>query len=113
MGPHTACTHHKQQFLNALRHHVVKVAKMEVQGRPAHQLLLAQWAPVLGLHCMLGECMNPHLVGLWAQEAAVWTAVYLGAHGWWRGCQGRVGPTNTQTLGSWTQHSSSLSIQKE
>lgn len=65
---------------------------MEVQGRPAHQLLLAQRTPVLGLHCMLGECMSPHLVGLWAQEAAVWTAEHLGVHEWWRKCQGGGDP---------------------
>lgn len=64
----------------------MKVAEVEVQGGPAHQLLLAEWAPVLGLHSMLGECMDPHLVRLWAQEAAVWTAVYLGTHrGGWGG----------------------------
>lgn len=108
VGPHTACTHHKQQLLHTLRHHVVKVAKMEVQGRPAHQLLLAQRAPVLGLHCMLGECMSPHLVRLWAQEAAVRTAVYLGAHGWWRGVSGKVGPTIPQPLGSRTQDNAPL-----
>lgn len=35
--------------------------------------------------------MNPHLVRLWAQEAAIWTAVYLGnTYGWWRS-QGRGG----------------------
>lgn len=40
---------------------------------------------------MLGECMNPHLVRLWAQEAAIWTAIYLGnTYGWWRS-QGRGG----------------------
>lgn len=102
-GPHPACTHHKQQLLNTLRHHVVKVAKVEVQGRSAHQLLLAQRAPVLRLHCMLGECMSPHLLGLRAQEAAVWTAVHLGAHGR-RGCQGQVRPTITQPLRSCIQH---------
>lgn len=88
LDPHPACTHHKQQLLHTLRHHVVKVTKVEVQGRPAHQLLLAQRASVLGLHCMLGECMSPHLVRLRAQEAAVWTAVYLRGTWQWRGCQG-------------------------
>lgn len=40
---------------------------------------------------MLGECMNPHLLRLWAQEAAIWTAVYLGnIYRWWRS-QGRGG----------------------
>lgn len=58
----------------------MKVAEVEVQGRPAHQLLLAERAPVLGLHSMLGECMNPHLVTLWAQEAAVGTAEHLGEY---------------------------------
>lgn len=96
MGPHPASTHHKQQLLNALGHHIVKVAKVEVQGRSAHQLLLAQRTPVLGLHCMLGEGVSPHLFGLRAQEAAVWTAEYLGAHGLGRRCQRRMGPTITQ-----------------
>jgi hypothetical protein len=73
-----AYTYHKQQLLDALGHHIVKVAEVEVQGRPAHQLLLAEWAPVLGLHGMLGECMDPHLVTLWAQEATVGTAEDLG-----------------------------------
>jgi hypothetical protein len=80
--PHPGCTHHKQQLLNTLGHHVVKVAEVEVQGRPAYQLLLAQWAPVFWLHSMLGECMSLHLVRFWAQEAAVWTAVYLGSNIW-------------------------------
>lgn len=110
MGPPTACTHHKQQLLHTLGHHIVKVAKVEVQGRPAHQLLLAQRAPVLGLHCMLGECVSPHLVRLWAQEATVWTAVYLRAHGGWRGYQGRVGPTIPQPVRSWAQHNAPLPI---
>lgn len=56
----------------------MKVAEVEVKGRPAHQLLLAEWAPVLGLHGMLGECMDSHLVTLWAQEATVGTAEDLG-----------------------------------
>lgn len=56
------------------------MAKVEVQGGPAHQLLLAQWASVLRLHCMLGEGVSSHLLTLWAQEATIGTAVYLGAH---------------------------------
>lgn len=62
-----------------------------MQGRPAHQLLLAERAPVLGLHGMLGECMNPHLVTLWAQEAAVGTAEHLGNTYRWRWSQERGG----------------------
>lgn len=90
----SAHTHHKQQFLNTFGHHVVKVAEVEVQGRPAHQLLLAERAPVLGLHGMLGECMNSHLVTLWAQEAAVRTAEYLGnTYGWRRSQERGGGPT--------------------
>lgn len=75
-----ACTHHEQQPLNALGHHIVEVTEVEVQGGPAHQLLLAQRTPVLGLHCVLGERVSPHLLRLWAQEAAVWAAEDLGAH---------------------------------
>lgn len=87
----SASTHHKQQLLNTFGHHVVKMAEMEVKGRSAHQLLLAERAPVLGLHSMLGECMNPHLVTLWAQEAAVGTAEYLGNTYGWRRSQERGG----------------------
>lgn len=91
----SACTHHKQQLLNTFGHHVVKVAEVEVQAGPAHQLLLAERAPVLGLHGMLGECMNPHLVTLWAQEAAEGTAENLGnTYGWSR----------SQERGGWGTH---------
>lgn len=34
-------THHEQQPLHTLGHHIVEVAQVEVQGRSAHQLLLA------------------------------------------------------------------------
>lgn len=98
LGPQPTITHHKQQLLHTLRYHVVKVAKVEVQGRPAHQLLLAQRTPVLGLHCMLGKCMSPHLIGLWAQETAVWTAEHLGVHEWWRRCQGGGDPPSPSSV---------------
>lgn len=80
-GHQAGGSHHQQESLHALGHDAVGVAEVEAQPRAPGQLLLAQWAAIVGLQPMLLSGMDPHHLACCTHEAAEGAAKHLGSKG--------------------------------